>query len=127
HTVDNQQNSAQRRQFDRARVNLPVSYSLVGKGGSAQARVVDLSGGGARIATAADLAAGTQLELTFRLRETDAQLVARGRIIMSFFEGSEQRYLHGVAFTQIAPADQEAIVQYIHEVQFPKLYGITRP
>ncbi len=123
--MNSQQPSApQRRQFDRARVDLPVSYWVVGKDDVQEARIVDLSGGGVRISASADHPQGTQLELQFRLPKIQGEVVARGRIIMSFFEGTEGRYSHGVAFTQIAPADQDVIVQYIHDVQFPKLHGL---
>jgi c-di-GMP-binding flagellar brake protein YcgR len=44
-------------------------------------------------------------------------MMVRGRVVLSFFDAGKQQFAHGIAFTQIAAADQSAIVEYIHELQ----------
>jgi c-di-GMP-binding flagellar brake protein YcgR len=45
-------------------------------------------------------------------------MVAKGRIVLSFYNAEDKRFLHGIAFTQIDPRDQEEIIRYVaSEVQ----------
>ena len=76
---------------------------------------IDLGGGGVRLATDEDLPLGTVLLLRFRIPTSDREMVMRGRIVLSFYKANEQRFFHGIAFTQIDPADQAAIVRYVEE------------
>lgn len=78
---------------------------------------VDLSGGGLRVITKNDLSAGQSVTLRFTLPESGHEMMVRGRVVLSFFDAGKQQFAHGVAFTQIAAADQSAIVEYIHELQ----------
>ncbi len=123
--VSNQQNPA-RRHFARARVDFPVSYSIVGQEGLHDARVVDLSGGGLRITDATELEHGTNIALQFNLPKTGREIAAVARIVLTFFDGAAKRYAHGAAFTQIAQDDQTAIDHYVHDVARSKLHGLTR-
>ena len=78
---------------------------------------VDLSGGGLRVTTKNDLSAGQNVTLRFTLPEDEREMMIRGRVVLSFFDAGKQQFAHGVAFTQIAAADQSAIVDFIHELQ----------
>ncbi len=78
---------------------------------------VDLSGGGVRVITKNDLSAGQNVTLRFTLADSGHEMMIRGRIVLSFFDAGRQQFAHGVAFTQIAAADQSAIVEYIHDLQ----------
>jgi len=50
--------------------------------------------------------------------------MAKGRIVLSFYNAEDKRFLHGIAFTQIDPRDQEEIVRYVAaEVQRMTLEG----
>jgi c-di-GMP-binding flagellar brake protein YcgR len=57
--------------------------------------------------------AGTAITLHFDLG--DLAITASGVIALSFFDGGRQRFLHGVAFSAIDPAHQEAIVRHVTE------------
>lgn len=115
--MNNQQASPQRRRFDRAVVDIPVSYSVLEAEGSRhEARAVDLSAGGLRIAGGIEVPQGSNIELRFNLSSTQREIVAQGRVIMSFFNGAEQRYEQGVAFAQIAQDDQTVIDEYVRGV-----------
>lgn len=78
---------------------------------------VDLSGGGLRVITKNDLSAGQNVTMRFTIPESGHEMMVRGRVVLSFFDAGKQQFAHGVAFTQIAAADQSAIVEYIHELQ----------
>ncbi|MDQ6933037.1 MAG: PilZ domain-containing protein [Candidatus Eremiobacteraeota bacterium] len=123
--VSNQQNPA-RRHFARARVDFPVSYSIVGQEGLHDARVVDLSAAGVRITDATELEHGTSIALQFYLPKTRREIAVVARIVLSFFDGAAKRYAHGVAFTQIAKDDQAAIDHYVHDIARSKLHGLSR-
>ena len=78
---------------------------------------VDLSGGGMRVITKNDLAAGQNITMRFTLPEAGNEMMVRGRVVLSFFDAGKQQFAHGVAFTQIASADQGALVEFIHQMQ----------
>ncbi|MBV9102532.1 MAG: PilZ domain-containing protein [Candidatus Eremiobacteraeota bacterium] len=109
------------RKFVRAEVQLPVRYRREDASTSAMpsdaktSEAIDLGGGGVRLATDEDLPLGTVLLLRFRIPTSDREMVMRGRIVLSFYKANEQRFFHGIAFTQIDPADQAAIVRYVEE------------
>jgi c-di-GMP-binding flagellar brake protein YcgR len=109
------------RKYVRARVKLPVWYTREDAVGARiaepkQAEAIDLGGGGVRLATDEDLPLGTVLLLRFRVPATDRELVMRGRIVLSFYNANEQRFFHGIAFTQIDPRDQDEIVRYVEDL-----------
>ncbi len=112
-----------RRRYVRIAVAIPVSYT-----GSEQepksGHVSDLGGGGVRLASDEDLSLGSVLLLRFALPDVGRELVARGRIVLSFYNAEDKRFFHGIAFTQIDPRDQEEIIRYISgEVQRLALEG----
>lgn len=78
-----------------------------------QGVAIDLSAGGMRVATAGELPAGQSIVLRFTLHDGRDEMLVRGKVVMSFFEGAKNRYAHGVAFTQYAQPDQDAIVTYV--------------
>ena len=56
--------------------------------------------------------------MRFPLPEGSREVVARGRIVLSFYNAESKQYFHGIAFTHIDPRDQESIIQYVaSEVQ----------
>jgi c-di-GMP-binding flagellar brake protein YcgR len=106
----------------RANVQLDVDYALEDARATAppektsRAVAIDLGGGGVRLATAEDLPLGTVLLLRFRVPEVEHVVVARGRIVLSFYNANEHRFLHGVAFTQIDPRDQDEIRSFVERI-----------
>lgn len=110
--------SQQRRRFKRAQVDLANWYSVIEEDCIRQgsARIVDLSASGARITTASEFLQGAQITLRFTLPCGQFEVCVRGRIVVSFFDGPLQRYSHGIAFTKISGADQNAIARYVHDV-----------
>lgn len=124
-SLDTPQDVAERRQFDHVRVSLPVSYSIFGEDELQRVRAVDLSNGGMRFLDSAELFRDSQISLRFYLPESDHEIVARGRIVMSFFDSSQQQYSHSVTFTRIAAADLQTIGQYIYGAQRPEVHEPT--
>jgi c-di-GMP-binding flagellar brake protein YcgR len=115
-----------RRRFVRVAADFPLSYSREGGDESKQGRSADLGGGGLRVATDEDLPLGAVLLLRFKLPDGDREMVARGRIVLSFYNAEEQRFFHGISFTHIDPRDQEEIIRYVAtEVQRLALEGET--
>lgn len=101
------------RKYLRVRTDFPATVILPGHELILAGRAVDLSGGGMRVATATDLPSGQAIVLRFTLPGKDRELLVRGRIVLSFYDAASKQYAHGVAFTQYAPTDQEAIVDFI--------------
>lgn len=112
-----QSGSPQQRRFFRASVDFPVTVIVPGAELVMYGGAVDLSGGGLRVITKNDLSAGQNVTLRFTLPDSGHEMMVRGRVVLSFFDAGKQQFAHGVAFTQIAAADQSAIVEYIHELQ----------
>jgi len=103
----------QRRQFERAPVNVGLSYSVEDGARWQRASTINLSGGGLRIWSVEEHAPGVQVAVRFRLPKFRRVVQANGRIVKSFFDGVSHDYSHGLAFTQIAEADREAIVEFV--------------
>ena len=125
--MNDQQEQTQRRRFDRVAVELPAFFSVPGESGSNDARVVDLAEGGVRILCAVEVPAGQSIELEFELPRTGRRITARGRIVISFFDGAHQLYGHGVAFTHIAPDDRIAIEECVASAGRSTLQGLATP
>jgi hypothetical protein len=51
--------------------------------------------------------------LHFPLPNVEREIVAKGRIVLSFYDAEDKRFFHGIAFTQIDPRDQDEIVRYV--------------
>ncbi len=109
--------AAQRRRFARAPANVSVTYSIEGAARWQRASAIDLSGGGLRIWSVEQHAPGVQLAVRFRVPKIRRVVQARGRIVMSFFDGKTHDYSHGVAFTHIAKSDQEAILESVRDTR----------
>ncbi len=109
----NQRSSPSRRRFRRAAVGFPVTVIVPGHELVYSGDALDLSIGGIRVATQTDLPAGQSIVLRYTLPKGDREALVRGRIVLSFFDAATKRYAHGVAFTQIAPEDQDGIVKML--------------
>jgi c-di-GMP-binding flagellar brake protein YcgR len=102
-----------RRKYVRVAVATAVSYAREGEDGAKVGHSSDLGGGGIRLATDEDLPLGSVLVLRFTLPNVPREVVAKGRIVLSFYNAEDKRFFHGVAFTSIDPRDQEEIVKYV--------------
>lgn len=114
--MSNQRESPNRRRFRRASVDFPMTVIIPGHELVLSGSALDLSVGGIRVATPTDLPAGQSIMLRFVLPSSDREALVRGRIVLSFFDASTKHYAHGIAFTQIAPQDQEEIVRFVDGV-----------
>jgi c-di-GMP-binding flagellar brake protein YcgR len=115
--VSTESGGPQQRRYFRASVDFPVTVIVPGDELVMYGDAVDLSGGGVRVSTKSDLNSGQNVTLRFTLPQSDREVMIRGRVVLSFFDGAKQIFAHGIAFTQIAQNDQAAIVEYIHELQ----------
>jgi hypothetical protein len=107
------------RRFARAAVDLPAQYAVEGQPDWHTSLIDDLGGGGVRLQTEEDVAAGTVVTLRFNIDGTP--ISATARIAMSLFDKSRARFVHGVAFTSIDPQQQQAIVQRVVTLQGEKI------
>ena len=112
-TVANNGEETYRRRYVRVDVTLPVSYTRESSDAAKLGSSSDLGGGGIRLATDEDLPLGEVLLLRFRLPNVERELIARGRIVLSFYNSQNERFFHGMAFTQIDPRDQDEIIRYV--------------
>ena len=108
---------APERKYLRVHADFPTTVILPGHELVLVGKAVDLGGGGMRVVTATDLPSGQAIVLRFTLPGKDRELLVRGRIVLSFYDASNRQYAHGVAFTQYAPSDQEAIGEFIASKQ----------
>ncbi len=107
-----------RRRYVRVAVTMPVSYTREADESTKAGHISDLGGGGVRLASDEDLPLGSVMLLRFALPDVGRDLIARGRIVLSFYNAEDKRFFHGIAFTQIDPRDQEEIIRYVSgEVQ----------
>lgn len=106
------------RRFARAAVDLPAQYAVEGQSGWRTSIIDDLGGGGVRLQTQEDVAAGTVVSLRFDIEGTP--ISATARVAMSLFDKSRSRYVHGVAFTSIDPQAQATIVKRVVVLQGDK-------
>jgi hypothetical protein len=100
-----------RRRYSRAAVDLPARYAIEGQPAWHASIIDELGGGGLRLQTEEDVAAGTIVALQFELDGVPIAVTAR--VAMSLFDRSRARFLHGVAFTSIEPLAREAIVNRV--------------
>jgi c-di-GMP-binding flagellar brake protein YcgR len=111
-------NDVYRRRYVRVGVATVVTYTIEGEDVQKVGDSNDLGGGGIRLATKEDIPFGAVLLLRFPLPESGREVMARGRIVLSFYNAESKQFNHGVAFTQIDPKDQAEIVRYVaSEVQ----------
>jgi c-di-GMP-binding flagellar brake protein YcgR len=101
------------RKYVRVAVATDVVYTRDGDESAKTGKSSDLGGGGIRLATDEDLPLGSVLMLRFTLPSASHEIVARGRIVLSFYNAEDKRYFHGIAFTQIDPREQAEIVEYV--------------
>jgi c-di-GMP-binding flagellar brake protein YcgR len=107
-----------RRKYVRVAVSTTVAYSREGEDSTKTGYSSDLGGGGVRLATDEDLPLGSVLVLRFSIPSLKREVVAKGRIVLSFYNAEDNRFFHGIAFTSIDPRDQEEIIKYVSgEVQ----------
>jgi len=99
------------RRFARVAVDLPARYAIEGQLGWRASMIDDLGGGGVRLQTEDDVAAGTIVVLQFELEGTPISV--RARVAMSLYDRTRSRYIHGVAFTAIEPQQRERIVRRV--------------
>lgn len=103
------------RRFARAVVDLPAQYVIEGQTEWHTSTIDDLGGGGVRLQTSEDVAAGTTLSLRFEV--SGSPVSATARVAMSLFDKTRDRFVHGVAFTAIDPEDQKIIVSRVVALQ----------
>jgi hypothetical protein len=106
------------RRFARAAVDLPAQYALEGEPVWHTSIIDDLGGGGVRLQTQEDVAAGSVVSLRFDIEGMPIRATAR--VAMSLFDKSRERFVHGVAFTAIDPQQQATIVKRVVVLQRAK-------
>jgi c-di-GMP-binding flagellar brake protein YcgR len=111
--VSSAEEARPQRRFVRAPVDFSVTVIVPGHELILSGRAIDLSGGGVRVSTPSDLPSGQSVVMRFVLPAGDHEILVRGRIVLSFYDATTRRYAHGVAFTQYAQHDQDAIAKYV--------------
>lgn len=119
----------QRREFVRVDLNLPVKYrplrlAYQGPAEYKKAHIVNLSGGGAKIATwhpleNQEMTAEVRLELEFEVPD-EGKVEAKAIVVRTFDEETERGVCRtaAVEFTEIDAKQQDAIVRYVLRYQY---------
>jgi c-di-GMP-binding flagellar brake protein YcgR len=118
--VSTQEDKSHQRRYYRANVEFPVTIIVPGHELVVGANALDLSTGGMRVSSTTDLPAGQSIVLRFTLPGADREMLVRARIVLSFFDNSSKTYAHGIAFTQYAAADHEAIGAFVGKFEAGK-------
>ena len=90
-----------------------MEFSLESEQAGHDGSVFDLGAGGMRLVASYDLPPRANVNLRFRLPAGDKTIVARGRVVLSFFQRSEQKFHHGIAFTSLDPKDRLVISEFV--------------
>ncbi len=102
-----------RRRFARGDVAIAATFQRDGEGIDHDGTIVVLGGGGLRLRLKSDVRQGSAVSIAFRLRPEYGEIRAWGKVVMSYYNASDQAFEHAVAFTRVAPADQAEIVRYV--------------
>ncbi len=109
----------ERRRFVRLDTRLEISYSVLPSGASQRSVTKDIGGGGICLFTDHTLASGTQLQVAMKLpgREEPVHFIAEVMWSEPYevIGKTERRRAveTGVRFVEIAPKDQEAVMQHV--------------
>ena len=109
----------EQRRFVRLETRVDVAYTVLPSGTAQRTVTKDLSGGGVRFFTENPLTPGTQLQMALALPGREQPVNVLAEVVWS-----EQRELigkadrqrsaeNGAKFVEIAPADQEALAQFV--------------
>ncbi len=106
-----------RRRFPRADVAVAATFQRDGEGVDREGTIVVLGGGGLRLRLESDVRQGSVVTIAFRLSPEYGEIRAWGKVVMSYFNAGDHAFEHAIAFTRIAPADQDEIVRFIEGAQ----------
>jgi c-di-GMP-binding flagellar brake protein YcgR len=115
----------QRRQYYRVEVDLPALLSVNGQ--EMAARLINLSGGGARVQTATPPEAGTRVDVVFELQ--GRPLSASGKVVRVQQGGPGEFPEFGLSFVCLKPEVQDRIVGYTfsRQIKAARGTGSTEP
>jgi c-di-GMP-binding flagellar brake protein YcgR len=135
---------AQKRSAFRMPVEFPIAYTLQGRRGRRSAHANDLSAGGLRLTCDEDLLKGSIVTLDIHLPDDFlagmtiekelygqspfglrpetvkvapqrfAPMQVHGKILATFFNLSENKFAHGIAFVDIDTKTEEELQRFIH-------------
>jgi len=111
--VSTQEDKTHQRRYYRANVQFPVTIIVPGQELVLATQAQDISTGGMRVASTTDLPQGQPIVLRFTLPGGDREMLMRARVVLSFYDNSTKMFAHGIAFTQYAPADHQAIGAFV--------------
>lgn len=115
--MSTQEDNSQQRRYYRANVQFPVTLIVPGHELVLAANAQDISTGGMRVASTTDLPPGQSIVLRFTLPESEREMLLRARIVLSYFDNASKSFSHGIAFTQYAQADHDAISAFVSSVK----------
>lgn len=109
----------ERRRFVRLNARLPVTYLILPSGTRQHSTTKNLGGGGISFYAEKALRSGTHLQMALTLpdREEPAHFTAEVTSSVQYATagkgGSRRSVEVGVRFLEIAPKDQEAVMEYV--------------
>lgn len=115
--VSTQEDKSHQRRYYRANAQFPVTMIVPGHELVLGATTQDISTGGMRVASATDLPPGQSVVLRFTLPDGDREMLVRARVVLSFFDNSTKMFAHGIAFTQYAQTDHDAIGAFVSKFE----------
>lgn len=101
------------RRDPRADAQFAVRVILPGDELVIEASAIDVSAGGMRLAMGIDLPAARNVILRFTLPDELTERMVRARVVLSFYDAALMLFVHGLAFTQFAVDDRDAISAYV--------------
>ena len=105
---------SERRQFNRAKINLSIRYRKLNEY-SLQAQTDNVGGGGLMFYSAKDITKSTYLVLEVPLPIYPDPIKIQGKVVWSRKNEAKNNYSIGVQFTKIIGDDKQKLIKFIEE------------
>ncbi len=109
----------ERRHFVRLDTRLETKYTVLPSGAAQQGATKDIGGGGICLFAEQELPAGTRLQIAMKLPGREQPVNFTAEVVWSeayemIGQSQRQRSVEiGVRFVEVAPQDQEAVMQHV--------------
>lgn len=102
-----------RRKYARRDMFSLASYILKDDIRRSAGHIVNIGSGGMRLASQDSITVGSVLRVHFAMSHTNEEIVVHAKVVLSFYDGSKGKFIHGLAFTSISPEHQRAISSFV--------------
>lgn len=102
-----------RRKYARRDMFSLASYILKDDVKRSAGHIINVGNGGMRLSSQDSIKVGSVLRIHFAMSHTNEGIVVQAKVVLSFYDGSKGKFIHGLAFTSISPEHQRAISNFV--------------